>query len=117
MSLISDQQVEQFHESGYFVTAPMFEQTQLDEAASEFKRLWAEVIHEAERSGDPKYVELSHLRPFIGHAHTRSEALAEFIKAPIYLEACAKFIGPDADLYFNQAVIKPPEKGKHFGWH
>src|SRR5205823_7474404 len=56
-------------------------------------------------------------RPFIGQVHTRSGTCAEFVKSPIYLEACAKLIGPDADLYYNQAVIKPPERGRHFGWH
>ncbi len=60
---------------------------------------------------------MARFRPFLGQFHTQSPVAAEFVKAPIYLEACAKLIGPDADLYYNQAVIKPPEMGKSFAWH
>ncbi|HTE17572.1 MAG TPA: phytanoyl-CoA dioxygenase family protein, partial [Armatimonadota bacterium] len=86
-------------------------------AAAEFDRLWIEDIRAAESGGDPRRAGLARERPFIGQAHTPSAVLAEWVKAPIYLEACARLIGPDADLYYNQAVIKPPERGRHFGWH
>jgi ectoine hydroxylase-related dioxygenase (phytanoyl-CoA dioxygenase family) len=117
MSLITDQQFEQFRELGYFLTEPMWPQARLDEVSREFDRLHSEAIRAAEAAGDPAMVELARLRPFVGQVHTKSEVCAEFIRSPIYLEACAKFIGPDADLYYNQAVIKPPEKGKSFAWH
>jgi ectoine hydroxylase-related dioxygenase (phytanoyl-CoA dioxygenase family) len=35
----------------------------------------------------------------------------------VFQEICRTLIGPDADLYYNQAVLKPPGKGKSFGWH
>jgi len=117
MRLISDAQVEQFRESGYFVTEPVFAAEELAAVAAEFDRIWEEEILAAERSGDAARLEYMRTRPFIGQAHTRSPLLAEFVKSPIYLEACARLIGPDADLYYNQIVIKPPERGKHFGWH
>lgn len=117
MSLISNSQVDQFRERGYFVTEPVFDQSQLDGVTSEFNRLWSDFIQEAERNGDAAGVEIARYRPFIGQVHSRSPVLAEFVKSLIYVEACARLIGPDADLYYNQAVIKPPEKGRHFGWH
>lgn len=117
--MIGEDQLRQFHELGYFVTEPMFSQVQLKEMAAEFDRVHGDQIEraEADTDADPARVELVRSRPFIGQFHTRSETAARFIKAPIYLEACAKLLGPDADLYFNQAVIKPPEKGKPFAWH
>ena len=117
MSLISDKQVAQFHEQGYFVVEPQWEADELREVADEFDRLHAEAIAAAEAEGDAERIELAKLRPFIGQAHTRSDVLKRFIKSPIYLDACAKLIGPNADLYYNQAVIKPPEKGRSFAWH
>ena len=117
MSLITDAEVAQFRDAGYFVTEPMFSATELDAVSAEFDRIWEEEIAAAERSADANRLEYARTRPFIGQAHTRSALLAEFVKAPIYLEACARLIGPDADLYYNQIVIKPPERGKHFGWH
>lgn len=117
MALISDKQVAQFHELGYFVTEPMWDDATLSEMSREFDRLHAEAIVAAEKSGDENSIRLAKLRPFIGQAHTRSDALKRFIASAIYVEACAKFIGPDADLYYNQAVIKPPEEGMSFAWH
>ena len=117
MALISDAQVEQYREEGYFITEPMWDAAQLGAVAAEFDRLWDEFIAAAEASGDPRRIEIARYRPFIGQAHTRSAVLAEFVKSPIYLEACARLIGPNADLYYNQCVIKPPERGRHFGWH
>lgn len=117
MSLITDAQVDQFRELGYSLTAPMFADGELAAVSAEFDRLWAEEISAAERSGDTSRFEFTRTRPFIGQAHTRSPLLARFVSSPIYLEACARLIGPDADLYYNQIVIKPPERGRHFGWH
>jgi phytanoyl-CoA hydroxylase len=117
MSLISDAQVAQFHELGYFVTEVVLDPSQLAEATAEFDRLYVSNLAAIEKSGHAANIELARNRPFIGAAHKRSEPLRRLIQAPIYLEACAKFIGPDADLYFNQVVIKPPEKGRHFAWH
>ena len=115
--MISDIQVKQFHEEGYFLTEPMFDQETLDKFYREADRLYVEAVRAAEADGNARNIEMVTNRPFIGHAHTQSEFMCEFIKAPIYLEACAKLIGSDADLYFNQVVTKPPEKGKSFAWH
>ena len=117
MALISDDQVGQFRESGYFLTDPAFDEETLREAGEEFDRLHREDIAAAEGADNARRLELARYRPFIGQAHTRSEALARLVKSPIYLEACARLIGPDADLYYNQAVLKPPERGRAFGWH
>lgn len=118
MSLISQQQAVQFKELGYFVTGPMWPTAELDAIVREFQRIHAEQLAKAETEGaDEKQKELLRNRPFIGAAHKRSPVLERFIRSPIYLEACAKLIGPDADLYYNQLVNKPPEKGRYFGWH
>jgi phytanoyl-CoA hydroxylase len=117
MSLITDRQAAQYHDLGYFVTDPMFSPAELLAVSDEFDRLHGLAIDEARASGDPKTLELTTHRPFIGQAHTRSALLAELVRAPIYLDAAARFVGPDADLYYNQAVIKPPGTGRSFAWH
>jgi len=117
VSLISDAQIKQFREQGYFLTEPQWSPAELAAVTAEFDRLHAETIKAAEANGDARGIELARMRPFIGQAHTRSDVLKRFIASPIYIEACAKLLGPDADLYYNQAVIKPPEKGMSFAWH
>ncbi len=115
--LISAADLQSFKEKGFFITKPMFSEAQLKGVRDEFDRLWADNVAEAEKSGDAQAAAFAKNRPFVGQAHTRSPLLVDFVKAPIYLEACAKLIGPDADLYYNQAVLKVPEVGKRFGWH
>jgi ectoine hydroxylase-related dioxygenase (phytanoyl-CoA dioxygenase family) len=117
MSLITEKNVADFKELGYFVTPPAFNPLELAEVTSEFRRLWNDFIAEAEKKGNQEEVAWAKNRAFIGQTHTRSQTVARFAKSPVYLEACAKFLGPDADLYYNQAVIKGADKGKHFGWH
>ncbi len=117
MSLISEKQVQQFRDEGYFLTDVMWDKPVLDEIAAEFDRLHAETIKTAETGGNKTQIELARHRPFIGQVHMVSPPCERFIRSPIYLEACARFIGPSADLYYNQAVIKPPEKGGSFAWH
>src|SRR5687768_11337300 len=117
MNRISEKQIQQYHEQGYFVTEPQWSAKELAEVAAEFDRLFEENIREAEQGGDPKKIAFAKSRPFIGMAHEKSPLLTRFIKSPIYTEACARLIGPNADLYYNQIVIKPPEKGRAFAWH
>jgi ectoine hydroxylase-related dioxygenase (phytanoyl-CoA dioxygenase family) len=94
-----------------------FAEAELAPVLAEFNRLWEETIREAEATGTPRQAELARLRPFIGQVHTRSAVCERFVRHPVYLDLCRALIGPDADLYYNQAVLKPPAKGKAFGWH
>lgn len=119
MQLISEQQLKQFQEEGYLVTEPMWGADELQAMSDEFDRFLEDHIRSAAESGDADGTELeiAKTRPFIAALHVTSEVAREFAKSPIYLEACYKLIGPDADLYYNQAVIKPPSLGRAFGWH
>lgn len=47
----------------------------------------------------------------------RSQALARFCAHPVFAELCHDLIGPDARLYWEQAVYKKPEKPGSFPWH
>jgi hypothetical protein len=113
---ITPTQVRQFRESGYFITDVVFDAATLDGLRSEFDRLWQAEI-EKSASYDAKSAELVRLRPFIGHVHLQSDFVREVATGPVFQEICRALIGPDADLYYNQAVLKPPGKGKAFGWH
>jgi len=114
---VTADQKRQYAEQGYFVTEPAFSDADLAGVLSEFNRLWQASIKDAEAKGLPKQLELARLRPFIGQVHEKSATCERFIRHPAYLELCQELIGPDADLYYNQAVLKPPSKGKSFGWH
>src|SRR5262245_58489165 len=54
---------------------------------------------------------------FTTHLVTRSERLAAFARHPFFTDVCADLVGPDVNLYWDQAVYKKPEKPRRFPWH
>lgn len=118
MSSIDRNMLKQFEEEGYLITEPQWDKGTLLKVQNIFDRLLKETIDKAQKElKDKQYINLLTNRAFIGKAHTQDPFLAEFVKSEIYLEACRKFIGKDANLYYNQAVIKAPKVGHHFTWH
>jgi len=114
--VITEAQIAQFYKDGYFTTDVVFDAATMDGLRAEFDRIWQIELQRAEEA-DAAAAEIVRLRPFIGQVHTRSEVCADFVSGPVFQEICRIFIGPDADLYYNQAVMKPPAKGRPFGWH
>jgi ectoine hydroxylase-related dioxygenase (phytanoyl-CoA dioxygenase family) len=54
---------------------------------------------------------------FSTHLVTQSERLAAFSRHPFFAGVCADLVGPDVNLYWDQAVYKKPEKPRRFPWH
>src|SRR5918995_981819 len=53
---------------------------------------------------------------FTTHLVTRSPRLAAFARDPFFTGVCADLVGPDVNLYWDQAVYKKPEKPRRFPW-
>lgn len=117
MSLINQQQIDQFHDIGYLITDVVFTPSELQAMADEMERVYQADLAAARASGDAQKVAEAKGRRAYTPFHTMSDVAAEFAKAPIYLDLCRAFVGPDADLYYNQATTKPPERGRIFSWH
>ena len=54
---------------------------------------------------------------FTIHLVLRSEAARAFAQHPALAGVCHDLIGPDARLYWDQAVYKKPEPHREFPWH
>jgi phytanoyl-CoA hydroxylase len=54
---------------------------------------------------------------FTTHIVSRSEWLRRLSAHPRILEIVGDIVGPDARLYWDQAVYKKPEKPRRFPWH
>jgi len=54
---------------------------------------------------------------FTDHIAERDEVVADFTKRPEFVALCQEFLGPNADLYWNQTVFKHPEGTREFPWH
>ena len=54
---------------------------------------------------------------FSAHLVVKSKTLRDFTRNPVYAELCCDLIGPDVNLYWDQAVYKKPENPRRFPWH
>jgi phytanoyl-CoA hydroxylase len=54
---------------------------------------------------------------FTVHAVLRSEAARRFVRQPTLEGLTRDLVGPDVNLYWDQAVYKKPEKPRRFPWH
>jgi ectoine hydroxylase-related dioxygenase (phytanoyl-CoA dioxygenase family) len=51
------------------------------------------------------------------HLSTKSEVAKRFCAHPVFADLCHDLIGPDARLYWDQAVYKMPHTGDPVPWH
>lgn len=117
-SLVSPAQLQQLRDEGYYITKPLFDATTLDAVQAEFQRMWDEDIAKAERDGRPVDVEFARLRPFFSHLERRSPVCAAFCKSAPLVDLGRQIVGSDdIDISWNQAIVKPPGRGKAFAWH
>ena len=54
---------------------------------------------------------------FSVHLAAKSDRLRALSRHPRIVDLCADLIGPDVNLYWDQAVYKKPEKPRRFPWH
>lgn len=54
---------------------------------------------------------------FTVHLVTRSPRLRAFACHPFFVALAVELLGPDVNLYWDQAVYKKPEKPRRFPWH
>ena len=54
---------------------------------------------------------------FTVHLVAREPVARSFALHPVFADLCHDLVGPDARLYWDQAVYKKPEKPRRFPWH
>ncbi len=115
---LSDSQVAQFDRDGFVVVPDVFDAPTVAAVTAEIDGFEQEV-DELLRSFDGGRIAIaeSGAITFTTHLVTRSASLRALAAHPFFLGACADLIGPDVNLYWDQAVYKKPEKPRRFPWH
>jgi ectoine hydroxylase-related dioxygenase (phytanoyl-CoA dioxygenase family) len=117
---LTDSQREQYDRDGFFVTDVVFEPKLTAMLRDEFQRVWNEEVARAEAAkADATALAMLRTRPFLSDLARRSRACADFLRHPVLLDLARQMIGPDADVPWPQAVIKPPstQLNNSFAWH
>lgn len=115
---VSDEQVSQFREEGFFVLESVIPTEHIQSLRDECQRF----IDIADRRMDEAGVdrmELNHRgkRYFINNCAPQSPRIAEFVYSPLTEEICRACLGDDVYLFNDQYVTKSADVGMKFSWH
>lgn len=115
---LTNSQVADFDERGFLVLPEMIDADVLRAARSEIDEFESEMdaLLETQADGRIAIAEKGAIT-FTTHLVARSERLAALSRRRGLLDVCADLIGPDVDLYWDQAVYKKPQKPRRFPWH
>lgn len=115
---LTDAQAAQFDRDGFVVLDGVFDAATIGAVRDEIDGFEAE-LEAALRTVEGERVSIAEAGAitFTTHLVTRSERLKDFASHRVFADLCADLIGPDANLYWDQAVYKKPEKPRRFPWH
>jgi phytanoyl-CoA hydroxylase len=111
-------QARQFDQLGFFVLEDVFGAETIGAVRAEidgYEAKLEEVLRRQEN--DRIMIAEAGAITFTTHLVTRSPHLRAFAADPVFADLCVDLIGPDANLYWDQAVYKKPEKPRRFPWH
>ena len=111
-------QVRQFDAEGYVVVPDLVDDATLTGVRAETDRFEAEADAFLQRvDGGRVAIAETGAITFSVHLAARSDGLRALTRHPSILGVCADLVGPDVNLYWDQAVYKKPEKPRRFPWH
>lgn len=115
---LSAAQVENFDTHGFVVIPDLLPGDLLADAVAVLDQFDAETEDLlATREGGRLAIAESGAITFSVHLAARSAVLRRVVSHPSLLGVVADLVGPDARLYWDQAVYKKPEKPRRFPWH
>ncbi len=115
---LSEAQVEQFDRDGFVVVPDAFDVDRLARVIAEIDEAIATVDALLEQREDGRLsIAESGAITFAPHLVAGSSPLRRFAVDPFFTGACRDLIGPDVNLYWDQAVYKKHQKPRRFPWH
>jgi ectoine hydroxylase-related dioxygenase (phytanoyl-CoA dioxygenase family) len=118
MTRITEAQIKQYHDEGYFILERAIPEHHLEMLRAECARYIKLIEDEMDRQGKD-VIGLNHRnsRYFISNRYKESPHLADFIFSDLMAEICRATLGETAYLFHEQFVVKAAERGMKFGWH
>ena len=114
---LSAAQVADFDRLGYLVVPDLVDAATLAAARTEIDGFEAEVDAFLRSNGGRFSIAETGAITFTTHLVARSPLLRDLSRQPTIAGLCTDLVGPDVNLYWDQAVYKKPEKPRRFPWH
>jgi ectoine hydroxylase-related dioxygenase (phytanoyl-CoA dioxygenase family) len=107
-----------FDRDGFLVLRDVIDPSTVAALGAELDELEAEVEQFLATQEDGRlHIAEAGAITFTVHAVLRSAAARAFAKHPALVGLCHDLVGPDVNLYWDQAVYKKPDKPRRFPWH
>lgn len=115
---LTPEQAEHFDQQGYVVLEGVLPAALIDEVRTEIDGFEAATddFLKQQKDGRMMIAETGAIT-FTTHLVARSPLLRSFATHPLFSGLCADLVGPDVNVYWDQAVYKKPEKPRRFPWH
>jgi ectoine hydroxylase-related dioxygenase (phytanoyl-CoA dioxygenase family) len=112
------EQAGSWNERGCFVLEDAFDAETLAGLLADFDPIEAQVTAFLRtRPGGRLFIADAESITFSTHLVTRFASARRFCTSRVFQDLCHDLVGPDARLYWDQAVYKKPESSKTFPWH
>lgn len=115
---LTDEQARQFDRDGFVVLPNVIDAEVIAEITEELDRFEAkmEAFLQTRPDGRASIAESGAIT-FTAQLLKRSDLLRQFATREIFLDLCRDLVGPDVNMYWDQAVYKKSEKPRRFPWH
>jgi len=114
---ISDEQMRQLDEQGFFVLENVFTPGEMDGLAERIEAHQRRHEEAIAAKGGTDGISRAEEITFTSHLAESDEAIRAFVQRPEFVAIATRVLGGDVDLYWNQSVFKMPEGEKEFPWH
>jgi ectoine hydroxylase-related dioxygenase (phytanoyl-CoA dioxygenase family) len=115
---LSRAQVDEFDQLGFVVVEDAVDAAMLARVTAEIDGFEAE-FETLLRAADQEraFIAEADAITFTTHLVARSQTTRALATNELFTDLCFDLIGPDVNMYWDQAVYKKPEKPRRFPWH
>ncbi len=114
---ITQEQRDSFAENGYAILEDVFTRDEMDALAAQIEAHQKRYEESLAAKGGTEGISRQGEITFTSHLAEQDAALRAFVQRPEFVAIASEWLGPDVDLYWNQAVFKGPDGDKQFPWH
>jgi phytanoyl-CoA hydroxylase len=115
--MLSDSQHAEMETQGFTVLPDVFSQAEMDALAVRIEALQEKHLRELKEQGGTAGISRADEITFTCYLAEQDPEILTFCQRPELVALTTQLLGPNTDLYWNQAVFKMPEGKKEFPWH
>lgn len=114
--MLSDAELKQFKDEGYFIVPEAFSAEEIDELVKHidyFDEQHEKQLQKVKQEGISRSNEIS----FTAHLAAQDPTVLKFVSQQKFVDLATELLKSDISLYWDQSVYKRPETPRDFPWH